>query len=185
PGARGGAGGQVSARNEGSISTQGEYSFGLVAQSVGGIGGNGGGAAFVSGGDGGGAGLGGKVSVINPGSITTTGNGASAILAQSIGGGNALDAFHAAKPAISKGGGSGGNSGILPFSSGGIGGLGGVGGTVYVEHSGAISTAGNAAYGVLAQSIGGGGGTGGAASSSTAFLAVALGGAGGGGGIGG
>ena len=186
PGARGGTGGTVNAFNTGTISAKGDYSFGLVAQSVGGSGGSGGGAAFVSGGDGGGAGLGGKVSVFNRGGIATMGAGASAIMAQSIGGGSALDAFHAAKPAITgKGGGSGGNSGILPFSSGGTGGQGGVGGTVYVEHSGAISTTGDAAYGVLAQSIGGGGGTGGAASSSTAFLAVALGGAGGGGGIGG
>ena len=185
PGSRGGSGGAVSAFNNGTISAKGDYSFGVVAQSVGGIGGNGGGAAFVSGGDGGGAGLGGKVHVINSGSIATTGAGASALMAQSVGGGSALDAFHAARPAVSKGGGSGGNSGILPFASGGSGGLGGVGGLVYVEHDGAISTVGDSAYGALLQSVGGGGGTGGAASSSTAFLAVALGGAGGGGGTGG
>ncbi|TFL13429.1 autotransporter outer membrane beta-barrel domain-containing protein [Pusillimonas caeni] len=185
PGSRGGAGGIVRATNGGTIGTQGAYSFGIMAQSVGGVGGSGGGAAFVSGGDGGGAGLGRLVSITNYGTIKTTGAGASAIMAQSIGGGSALDAFHAAKPAVSSGGGSGGNSGILPFTSGGTGGLGGVGGDVKVEHRGNISTAGDSAYGVLLQSIGGGGGTGGAASSSTAFLAVALGGAGGGGGIGG
>lgn len=185
PGGRGGSGGVVTALNNGTIGTRGDYSFGVVAQSVGGVGGSGGGAAFVSGGDGGGAGLGRQVSVTNNGAITTRGAGASAIMAQSIGGGSALDAFHASKPAVSGGGGSGGNSGILPFASGGKGGMGGVGGNVLVEHSGTISTAGNSAYGVLLQSVGGGGGTGGAASGSTAFLAVALGGAGGGGGIGG
>lgn len=185
PGGQGGAGGVVKALNGGSIATRGDYSFGVMAQSVGGVGGSGGGAAFVSGGDGGGAGLGQQVSVINYGTIATTGAGATAIMAQSIGGGSALDAFHATQPAISHGGGSGGSSGILPFTSGGSGGLGGVGGNVMAEHRGTISTAGDSAYGVLLQSIGGGGGTGGAASSSTAFLAVALGGAGGGGGNGG
>ncbi|WP_156414135.1 autotransporter outer membrane beta-barrel domain-containing protein [Bordetella sp. N] len=185
PGGKGGAGGVVTAVNQGTVSTQGDYSFGVLAQSVGGVGGSGGGAAFTSGGDGGGAGLGRFVSVTNYGAITTTGKGATAIMAQSIGGGSALDAFHATMPVISKGGGAGGNSGILPFASGGTGGLGGVGGDVGIEHRGYISTAGDEAYGVLAQSIGGGGGTGGVSSSSMAFLAVALGGAGGGGGNGG
>ncbi len=182
PGGAGGAGGVVQALNIGTIATRGDYSFGIVAQSVGGVGGSGGGAAFVSGGDGGGAGLGKLVSITNYGTIKTTGVGATAIMAQSIGGGSALDAFQATKPAVSTGGGSGGSSGILPFTSGGTGGLGGVGGNVSVEHRGTIITGGDSAYGVLLQSIGGGGGTGGAASSSTAFLAVALGGAGGGGG---
>lgn len=185
PGGNGGAGGTVTAVNSGTISTEGDYSFGIVAQSVGGVGGSGGDAAFVSGGDGGGAGLGRQVSVTNHGTIKTTGAGASAIMAQSVGGGSAVDAFHASRPEISTGGGSGGKSGILPLFSGGTGGMGGVGGKVIAEHSGTVSTAGDAAYGVLLQSVGGGGGTGGAASSSTAFLAVALGGAGGGGGIGG
>lgn len=186
PGGTGGAGGVVTGSNEGTIATQGAYSFGIMAQSVGGVGGNGGGAAFTSGGNGGGAGLGGGVSITNEGTITTTGTGATAIMAQSIGGGSALDAFYATTPAINRsGGGTGGSSGILPFTSGGTGGLGGVGGNVSIDHLGNISTAGDAAYGVLAQSIGGGGGTGGKASSSLAFLAVALGGTGGGGGDGG
>lgn len=184
PGGNGGAGGLVSATNSGAISAQGDYAFGIVAQSVGGVGGSGGGAAFVSGGDGGGAGLGGEVSVTNHGAIKTTGAGAAAIMAQSVGGGNAVDAFHASRPAISAGGGAGGSSGILPFTSGGTGGLGGVGGKVTAVNRGTIITAGDAAFGVLAQSVGGGGGTGGAGSSAGAFLAVALGGAGGGGGIG-
>lgn len=186
PGGTGGAGGVVTGNNAGMIATQGDYSFGIMAQSVGGVGGNGGGAAFTSGGNGGGAGLGGVVSVTNEGAISTTGIGATAIMAQSIGGGSALDAFYATTPVISSGGGgSGGGSGILPFASGGTGGLGGVGGNVAIDHLGSISTAGDAAYGVLAQSIGGGGGTGGKGSSSLAFLAVALGGTGGGGGDGG
>ncbi|WP_157792858.1 autotransporter outer membrane beta-barrel domain-containing protein [Bordetella genomosp. 8] len=185
PGSKGGAGGVVTAVNYGSINARGDYGFGIMAQSVGGVGGSGGGAAFVSGGDGGGAGLGRLVSVTNYGTIRTSGTGATGIMAQSIGGGSALDAFYATRPAISKGGGSGGNSGILPFTSGGTGGQGGVGGDVKVEHRGVLVTAGDYAYGALLQSVGGGGGTGGAASSSTAFLAVALGGAGGGGGNGG
>lgn len=185
PGAKGGAGGRIDALNTGTISTKGDYSFGIIAQSVGGIGGTGGGAAFVSGGDGGGAGLGGQVVINSFGTITTTGVGASAIMAQSIGGGSALDAFHAAKPVPITGGGSGGNSGILPFSSGGTGGLGGVGGSVQLDHRGTIKTAGDYAYGALLQSVGGGGGTGGVASGVGVGLAVALGGAGGEGGNGG
>lgn len=188
PGGNGGAGGKVDVTNTGAIAAKGEYSFGVVAQSVGGVGGSGGGAAFVSGGDGGGAGLGGDVTVKNMGrdsSIQTSGAGGSAIVAQSIGGGNALDAFHASRPAISGSGGSGGRSGILPYTSGGAGGLGGVGGKVKVENEGNIETFGDSAFGVIAQSVGGGGGTGGAASSNNAFLSVALGGAGGGGGNGG
>ncbi|WP_276808034.1 hypothetical protein [Castellaniella defragrans] len=179
PGGRGGAGGVVKALNGGTIATRGDYSFGIMAQSVGGVGGSGGGAAFVDGGDGGGAGLGKLVSITNYGTITTTGAGSSGIVAQSVGGGSALDAFYATRPTVSQGGGSGGNSGILLFASGGTGGQGGVGGDVKAEHRGVIRTAGDAAHGVLLQSIGGGGGTGGAASGSTAFLSVALGGAGG------
>lgn len=177
PGSKGGAGGTIEAVNKasGSIATEGNYSFGIVAQSVGGIGGKGGYGGFVSGGDGGAAGLGGEVTVTNQGTISTTGTGASAIVAQSIGGANALDAFHAATPEASMGGGGGAGGKAGLFASGGKGGLGGVGSHVMVRNSGFINTAGNSAYGVLAQSVGGGGGTGGTASSASAFLAVALG----------
>lgn len=186
PGARGGKSGEVIANNYGTISTKGEYSFGIVAQSVGGIGGNGGGAAFTGGGDGGGAGLGGEVTVKNYNVIQTQGKGASGIVAQSIGGGNATDAFRSSSPIINAGGGgAGGNSGILPFVSGGTGGTGGVAKRVTAVNNGDVITNGTNAYGVLLQSIGGGGGTGGVGASTGAFLAVSLGGAGGGGGIGG
>ncbi|MGH2199110.1 hypothetical protein ACQ1Z2_16320, partial [Enterococcus faecalis] len=53
----------------------------------------------------------------------------------------------------------------------GSGGTGGIGGTVNVTNNGLLSTQGDGAYGIQAQSIGGGGGVGGRANS----LAFALG----------
>ncbi|WP_341987439.1 autotransporter outer membrane beta-barrel domain-containing protein [Azorhizobium sp. AG788] len=186
-GAPGGNGGTVSAVNTGEVWTFGSYGFGILAQSVGGAGGQGASAAFGSGGGGGAAGVSGAVSVTQSGTILTFGTGATALLAQSVGGGNAIFAFQAEAPTANStsSGGAGGRSGFLPFTSGGTGGAGGGGGPVTVEQSGAIVTTGDAATGVLLQSIGGGGGTGGIANSRGAFLAVALGGAGGGGGDGG
>jgi hypothetical protein len=116
------------------------------------------------GGAAGGAGNGNAVAVTNSGVIATQGSSAHGILAQSIG----------------RGGGAGGSAtsisadfgnplenakfiGFLDFSTtikiGGAGGGGGNGGTVTATNSGGLSTAGNFAAGILAQSIGGGGGT--------------------------
>ncbi|MFC3225693.1 hypothetical protein ACFOGJ_00525 [Marinibaculum pumilum] len=161
-GGAGGDGGDVTAESTGSIATKGDNALGLVAQSIAGGGGRAGhtiSAAVAvdlgsvtlgqSGGQGGNAG---KVSVDAAGSVTTGGALATAVLAQSIGGG-------------------GGHAGLtvngelsgLQFSStqGGAGGGGGTGGAVSVTGSGSLSTAGDGAMAILAQSMGGAGGAGG------------------------
>ncbi len=168
-----GKGGLVDITNTGSILTDGDYSVGLFAQSVGGGGGAGGDAfaagnlAAVSlGGDGGAGGAGGVVTVKNNalGVISTHGTRADGIFAQSVGGG----------------GGSGGSA--TSFSVGGglaasisIGGSGGGGGSadkVTVENRGQIQARGDYSNGILAQSVGGGGGTGGAAFSFAASVGI-------------
>ncbi len=184
PGSPGGNGGDVEGTNNGRISTEGAYSFGIMAQSVGGSGGRGRDSAFAGGGAGGAAGKSGSTRVTNTGIIETRGTGASAIVAQSVGGGNALDAFRSSAPtAVRHGaGGDGGHGGILPWSSGGQGGAGGFGGKVDVTQRGTLTTEGDAAYGIFAQSVGGGGGNGGDSNGASFFLSLALGGKGGGGG---
>ncbi|WP_423066858.1 hypothetical protein [Devosia sp. CN2-171] len=156
----------VNVTNTGFIFTQGTFSNGILAQSLGGGGGNagfaasgsfslsGGNSSFSFGGDGGTGSHGSKVTVANTGNITTTGDFSNGILAQSIGGG----------------GGNGGFSGSIGFSVngtssaisfGGDGGEGSDGDEVVVHYSGAINTSGNFSSGILAQSLGGGGGSGG------------------------
>ena len=163
----------------GSIRTYGQYSAGIVAQSIGGGGGAGGvgsasGATPVLhtetkeaiattigvGGAGGSSGSGGSVTVTNsPGStITTSGSTSPGILAQSIGSGGG-----------DGGGGSatgGGDKVTLTVSVGGSGAAGGNAGVVQVQNSGTISTMGGSSHGIVGQSVGGGGGTGGTADAS-------------------
>ncbi|HUJ69378.1 MAG TPA: autotransporter domain-containing protein, partial [Syntrophorhabdales bacterium] len=182
-GGGGGSGGIVQVENGGGIATGGSRSFGILAQSVGGGGGDGGSASTVTlsvncnasgtvavGGNGALGGDGKEVDVTNSGSIVTQGALSTGILAQSVGGG----------------GGTGGSSttvGIeleIPTSEeelkpspkltfagsiGGNGGAGGNGGPVTVTNGNIISTSGDLAYGILAQSVGGGGGAGGEARS--------------------
>ncbi|MEP9353677.1 hypothetical protein ABLE93_08765 [Xanthobacter sp. KR7-65] len=110
------------------------------------------------GGKGGGGGNGGQVSVSNAGTITTGAAGGSGghvafgILAQSVGGGGGVG-----------GAASSYGSQVVNaiFSMGGAGGAAGSGGTVTVINSGTITTNGDSAFGILAQSVGGGGGIGG------------------------
>ena len=173
----------TAAENEGSISTTGALSDGIIAQSIGGGGGNGGFAVSGSlnltesnsvevalGGGGGTGAAGGLVQVTNVegGSVSATGNASRGIVAQSIGGG----------------GGNGGMAVTGTFSTseaskdfslalGGTGGTGSKGNTVKVTNAGDVTTGtfgtsdfgDNAAqqggHGILAQSIGGGGGSGG------------------------
>jgi uncharacterized protein YhjY with autotransporter beta-barrel domain len=168
-----GGGSTVSVINTGSITTAGERAYGIVAQSIGGGGGSGGAAATDSsdtftfavavGGSGSGGGNGGGVSVINRGTISTTGFNADGIVAQSIGGGGGVGADGSSGSGLTIS-----SMGILPTLTigadwNGGGGAGGSGSPVTVDSTnGSISTAGDAAYGILAQSIGGGGGVGGA-----------------------
>ena len=172
-------GAQVNINNSGYVETRNEESFGIFAQSIGGGGGDGGssGGLFSVGGKGGSGGNSNKVTVFDSGTVRTSGDGSNAIVAQSIGGG----------------GGNGGNafavSPTISVAVGGNGGLGGAGHEVSVSANGSdIDTAGDAAHGIFAQSIGGGGGSGGMAVSgavptgSSVNVSVALGGNGGGGG---
>ena len=147
PGGHSNNGGNVTVENRGTIITNGTGAFGIYALSVsnnGGIGGSTWGVVGQSG-AGGFGGNGGTVTVTSTGSIYTYGDNAHGILAQSIGGT----------------GGSAGTSGNLLVSLSGHTDDGGTGGTVNVYNSGLITTVGNHARGIMAQSIGGDGGTGG------------------------
>ncbi len=127
--------------------------------------------------------------------MTTYGADAHGVLIQSIGGGGGSGGAAAARavdispdrriPAIS-----------VAVATGGSGGSGNTGGTVGLDNSGLITTAGDGAIGVMAQSIGGGGGTAGDATAAaysggknegglSVSIDVAVGGAGGTGGTGG
>src|SRR5690606_3043670 len=163
------------------VQTSGDYSNGVLAQSVGGGGGDGGsanaysfdfetGAAFsvgalvTVGGQGGAGGNGGDVVVTADSSvqIATNGSGARGIVAQSVGGG----------------GGTGQGTGVylgvdgqvtgevdggvaVDVGVGMTGGAGGDGAEVIVDNRGLVYTDGRDSDGVLAQSIGGGGQVGG------------------------
>ncbi|HWJ75447.1 MAG TPA: hypothetical protein VNX29_19990 [Kaistia sp.] len=164
------------------IYTNGDYSYGVLGQSLGGVGADGGkdgGWGASGGGGGGGGGNGGAVSIFaNPTTvINTTGTGSTGIVAQSIGGGGGAGGNSSGWSSVGGGGGllqtfsftddnngggadvSGGSFGLNAFHFGGSGGSSGHAGDVTVTASaGAISTQGNDAYGILAQSIGGGGG---------------------------
>ncbi|WP_156487014.1 autotransporter outer membrane beta-barrel domain-containing protein [Prochlorococcus sp. MIT 1303] len=190
----GGDGGELVVKNNGSISTGsksgerifGHFSPGIIAQSVGGGGGFGGNSVNTQlsgtvgekanaslgvsvGGSGARGGDGGDILFsTNHFAISTLGNFSPSIVVQSIGGG----------------GGSGGSSSTFNrsinlsssavidggVSLGGEGGLGGSGGDLDLSFFSkqldvGILTAGDFAYGLMAQSIGGGGGTGGTSSS--------------------
>ncbi|WP_284945011.1 autotransporter outer membrane beta-barrel domain-containing protein [Acidisoma cladoniae] len=155
-----GNGGAVTVDNSGTLVTTGDSAIGIMAESIGGGGGNGGDTSspisaptsavgFSIGGFGGSSGSGGSVGVVNTGDITTNRGYAPAIFAQSVGGG----------------GGTGGN-GVAVLSPKitlpGLGSNGGNGGSVTVSNSAAIATAGTASYGIMAESVGGGGGVAGA-----------------------
>jgi len=183
-GGKGGAGGaiQLTQESTGRLLTKDVNSLGILAQSIGGGGGNGANAKgiFVAvGGRGGAGGNGGGINLAIDGSVTTLGEHSAALIAQSIGGG----------------GGNGGSAksvGILiDVGIGGAGGNSGSGGTVGVDlaPSGSISTVGNNSAGMILQSVGGGGGSGGGSFSGSVSSALdinySMGGAGAGGGLGG
>ena len=144
-GAGGGAGGNIIVSNDGTLDTLGYLSHGIFAQSVGGGGGNGGdsGGLVSIGGNGSATSVGGAISIFNTGGITTAGDFATGMFMQSIGGG----------------GGNGGGSGGL-VSIGGDGAGGGDGGDLAGNNFGSITTGGNYAQGVFAQTVGGSGGNG-------------------------
>ncbi len=163
-GGGGGDSGAVELSSWTSVSTSGNHSNGLVAQSVGGGGGHGGFSADLSasadasigigvGGSGGSGGDAGESSLTSEGHISTEGNHANAVLAQSVGGGGGNGGFSATL-AVSE-------SFNVSVSVGGRGGSGGDASAVTATSKGSLTTKGSHASGVVAQSIGGGGGNGG------------------------
>lgn len=175
-GGGGGDGGVVIVTNQAGarILTQGVAAFGIMAQSVGGGGGEGSLAGTVSGslkslsvgigGDGGNGGIGAAVAVTSDGAITTTGKHGIAIFAQSVGGGGGLvrtmttdETFDPSKLVDNPQGRIGDIHG-LTLSLGGRNGIGGESEHVFVTTGGPITTSGLGAHAILAQSIGGGGG---------------------------
>tara|TARA_R100000027_G_scaffold67664_2_gene67574 strand:- start:542 stop:3523 length:2982 start_codon:yes stop_codon:yes gene_type:complete len=161
----------VTITNSGQIQTYGDWSSGILAQSIGGGGGKGGTAVSANteanptlsidvgvGGAGGDGGDGGSVTIdLDSGSsIMTSGYGAFGIHAQSIGGGGGIgaDGSMTGTGTIQVGGdvsGSGGNFG----DSGGV----------TLSGDAIVTTTGDAAHAIVLQSIGGGGGVGGQGSS--------------------
>lgn len=172
---------------------------GIVAQSVGGGGGEAGdatggvtafatkGAASITvslGGSGGTGNHGGTVRVTNSGQITSSSTFSSAILAQSVGAGGGIAGSGSGDATVidSQPGLVLNKLGIIKKTSGsaksiavgvgigGTGGAGGDGGVVWVENSGTIQARGFLNFGILAQSVGAGGGIGGAGAMSTAKI---------------
>ena len=201
-GGSGNTGGKVSLTNSGLIATAGDAAFGVMAQSIGGGGGTGGdatGAAYSTGvlgtvsisvgvgvgGSGGKGGLGGEVDLANAGVVATLGHDAYGVVAQSIGGGGGMGG---GGDATSSAGGAKAGLGAT-ITVGGGGGGGNDGGRVSLLNTGAVTTVGDGADAVFAQSVGGGGGAGhggvGTANGSKLAINVTLGGSGGGGGDGG
>jgi hypothetical protein len=219
--AQGGAGGPVNLTLQGRspllasvIRTTGDRSTGIMAQSVGGGGGTGGGAVQVTGGafgaasiaiggNGGAGGAGGRVTMTKGAGVSiveTGGNDSTGVFLESVGGGGG-DGGYSVSVAAS----AGPVSGSFSLSMGGDGAIGGTGGEVLVGSfdslgklvstgfAGSVLTTGDRSAGFLAQSVGGGGGNGGsaiaAAGSASLFfdmsVAVSLGGSGAGGGAGG
>ena len=182
-GGKGGAGGyseDVIVRNQAgsSIVTTGDKAYGILAMSVGGGGGSGSTTIAANyskgsdaqtvdavelsiGGDGGEGGRSGSVNVTNDGFITTFGKDAHAIIAQSVaGGGGSGGVSIAANP---------GSISDVPYNlTAALGGSGGTGNiaddvNVFNTSEAVITTYGDGAYGIYAQSVGGGGGSGGLA----------------------
>ena len=152
-GGSGGAGGNTGANGlltldlSGSITTSGAEAHGVIAQNIAGHGGDAGSCigtiCFAS--SGGSAGAGGTITMTNKAAIATKADQSGALVAQSIGGG----------------GGNGGDTFALFYGQGGTGSIGGAGGQITVSNDGALTTFGNDAIGIYAQSIGGTGGDGG------------------------
>ncbi|QPC92901.1 hypothetical protein [Mesorhizobium sp. INR15] len=211
-GGGGGDGLKVTVNSSGPLTTSGNDAVGILAQSLGGGGGNGGGSYSVGapisiaiGGAGAKGGNGGSVEVnhvttpgdlshlvasdIHTGTRNTDGQGhtvvtgakAYGVFAQSVGGGGGRGGLAVSVASGTSGAGA-------SFAIGGSGGPGGNGKDVTVNYKGNITTQGDSAYGIFAQSVGGGGGDGGGAvavSGGGAFsFALAMGGAAGVGGIG-
>jgi hypothetical protein len=164
-GGNAGNSGAVSVTNSASLTTTGTAAHGIFAQSRSGVSGNGssGDGVTSTGGDAGAAGITGSASVTHDGNISTSGAYAFGILVQSIGGGT---------------GAGGSNSGSVIGLGGDSKNAANASSAYFNQRGGAVTTRGDYAIGMLAQSVGGGGGNGGDGSS----VVLSLGGTGGGGG---
>ena len=154
---------------DGSLTTLGDNSPGILAQSITGTGGGGGDTSLVfyaGDGDAGSSGTLGDMTISNSGTIVTSGSASYGILMQSIAGGGGFGGSSQMGSLVS----SGGDAAYI--SNGGV--------ISYDGTSETITTTGDNAAGVLLQSLGGGGGAGGDASGM-----FAIGGSGGDGGDGG
>jgi len=161
----------------GTIGTSGLHSYGIFAQSVGGGGGDGGfsvaatsgpvGASLGFGGKGGKGGNGDDVNLYSGATVVTEEDDSHGIFAQSVGGGGGSGGFSVAGSV---------SVGAVNLSFGGSGGTGGVAGDVVLNSNGDyVSTKGDHAYGIVAQSVGGGGGDGGFSISAGISAAPSLG----------
>ena len=177
-GGNGGNGGALDIELSGSIATDADHSGGVIAQSIGGGGGHGGGAtsvgAFVDmsiGGKGGTAGYANEVqgNLYSGGSVTTTGNNSAGVHFQSVGGGGgtggaayagAAGALVSATMALGGDGGNGDNGGTVSFTNAGTI---TTGVPLTGEFTGLPAIQGADSIGILLQSIGGGGGHAGSA----------------------
>ncbi|WP_235075861.1 autotransporter outer membrane beta-barrel domain-containing protein [Asticcacaulis sp. AC460] len=193
-----GKGGKVNVTHAGGIFTNGDDATALMAQSIGGGGGNASTSLAIPllsndkievniGRRGGAGGTGDQVTVWSSGTLDTRGNRSSGILAQSLGGGGGVSGTTAIGAQYKDD--SGDTSVNARVAVGLEGGSGATAEKVEVHAAGYITTRGSDSYGILAQSIGGGGGVGGLASNTvlraTASLNVGVGGKGGTGGVGG
>ncbi|MEJ8848433.1 hypothetical protein [Variovorax rhizosphaerae] len=178
-GKSGGIGGTVNVQNDGLITTSGQQSGGIAAQSVGGGGGNGGASvainagvqvstSFALGGAGATGGTGGVVNLTNNNQVSTYGADAFGLKAQSISGGGGQGGT-ALATAIALGGDPEFPTTSVSIGIGGSGGAGGDQGSspVTVNNNGLITTAGDGSIGILAQNIAGGGGNGGDSTASS------------------
>jgi len=147
-GGNGGSGSNVELQLDGRILTQGDHAYGVLGQTIGGSGGTGTitSGLIALGGDGGAGGGAGTVTIRGTGHIQTAGDSAIGLLAQSIGGG---------------GGAAGSATGLFAIGGSVSDSTHNSGGTVTLDYDGSITTTGDAAIGMLGQSIGGGGGSGG------------------------
>ncbi len=169
-GGTGGNGSTVSVDSNGPVTTSGDQSAGIFAQSVGGGGGNGGssisgnvsinssfalGASI--GGGGGGSGSGSQVTVTARADVMTSGVLSDGIFAQSIGGGGGNGGTTVTGNVALKG-----SSTQIGFGLGGVGGDGGAAGAVTINPAfnvaRDITVTGDGSRGIVAQSLGGGGG---------------------------
>lgn len=156
-GGNGGSGKDSTISTSGTISTTGQHAYGLLAQSIGGSGGTGGigeGLILALGGAGGAGGAGGTVTIDNAGAVSTNGYGSTGMAGQSIGGG---------------GGAAGSATGLFAIGGSVSASQSNGGGTVNLSNTGQVMTQGDAAIGLLGQSIGGGGGS---AASAAGLLSI-------------